>query len=99
MSEREQVEVGAADVESLAAKLETLVAGLNVREQAILGHVLQTAAESASEVSGYAAVGFSPGIALDLAGAAGIRDVSAKVKLHDLSITKKIDKASPSLFL
>jgi hypothetical protein len=99
MSEPEQVEVGASDIESLAGKLETLFESLNEQEQALLSHVLQTAAESASEVSGYAAVGFSPGIALDLAGAAGIRDVSSKVRLHDFSFTKRVDKASPNLFL
>ena len=97
MSEPEAVEISGGDVESLAGKLETLSEGLNERERALLSHVLHTAAESASEVSGFAAVGFSPGIALDLAGAAGIRDVSAKVKMHDFHFVKVVDKASPTL--
>lgn len=57
MSEQEQTEIGGRDIESLAAKLETL-----------------------------------------LAGAVGLGDVSAKVKIHDLQIRKLVDKSSPTFF-
>jgi type VI protein secretion system component Hcp len=89
MSEPEQVEIDANDITSLAGKLETLFSGLDDKEQAILSHILLTAAESTSEVSGYSADGFT-GFAPTLAVGVGF---------HDISFTRKVDKSSPTLFL
>jgi Type VI secretion system effector, Hcp len=99
MSQPDQVEIGQDDIESLAGKLDTLIAGLNEREQAILSHILRTAAESASEVSMYADTGFNAGVAFNLAVAVGLGDVSAaKTQHRDMSFTKLLDKASPKLY-
>jgi type VI protein secretion system component Hcp len=69
-------------------QVETLFSGLNDKEQAILSHILLTAAESTSEVSGFADgfAGFAPTLAVG-------------VRFNDIAFTHTVDKSSAKLYL
>jgi hypothetical protein len=81
VTEPDQVEINAKDIESLAGKLAAFGAALNAEEQAILTRMLESAAGAGSEVSGYgASTAFGSALGADLAAGIGFPGTGAEAK-------------------